>query len=211
MLGLLLVVGGLAALAFAVLAAGRDSGGRTTADRTRCVGDVGTGTQPSGGEVPAPPPVAASTRYAKGRTPLCGFGEAVLRVTAASGATRDFCVMDAVTEAQRQRGLMKVRDRSLGGYDGMAFGFEADQPGGFYMRNTPMPLSIAYVDADHKVVDSYDMAPCADRTDCPSYPVAQPFRLAIEVPQGGLRRLGLIPGARAEVEPATVACKANSP
>jgi len=209
-LGLLLVVGGLAAIAFAVLAAHRDTGERTTAGRTRCVGEVGTGTPPAG-EVPAPPPVAASTRYAKGRTPLCGFREAVLRVTTASGAVQNFCVLDAVTEAQRQRGLMKVRDRSLGGYDGMAFRFDTDQPGGFYMRNTPMPLSISYVDAGHRVVDSYDMAPCADRADCPSYPVAQPFRLAIEVPQGGLKRLGLTPGATAEVEPATVACKAKSP
>ncbi len=172
-LGLLLVAGGVVVIVFAVLAA-RDDGGATTSGPVPCTGPVGSGAAPSNGEVPPPPPVDPSTRYAKGRTPLCGFGEAVLQVIDTSGRSHRWCLLAAVTEAQRQRGLMAVTDPALGGYDAMVFSFESDRPGGFCMRNTPMPLSIAYVDAGGKVVDANAMAPCADRADCPSYPVDGP-------------------------------------
>ena len=39
------------------------------------------------------------------------------------------------------------------------------------------------------------MTPCDDSDQCPTYPAAGPYRIAIEVPQGGLPRLGIGPGA----------------
>ena len=62
---------------------------------------------------------------------------------------------------------MEVRDPSLGGYDGMLFVFDQDEQVGFWMRNTPMPLSIAYFDGDGRFVSASDMAPCADSPAAP--------------------------------------------
>jgi uncharacterized membrane protein (UPF0127 family) len=74
------------------------------------------------------------------------------------------------------------------------------------MRNTPMSLSIAYVDAAGTIVSTVDMAPCGDLGVCPTYPAAGPYRIAIEVPQGGLARLGIVAGAT--VVDANRPCKA---
>jgi uncharacterized membrane protein (UPF0127 family) len=90
---------------------------------------------------------------------------------------------------------MQVTDPKLGGYDGMLFHYHDDTTENFWMRNTPMPLSIAYVSHDGAIVSTADMAPCGDRDDCPNYPPAGPYRFSIEVPQGRLPALGIVDGA----------------
>jgi uncharacterized membrane protein (UPF0127 family) len=93
---------------------------------------------------------------------------------------------------------MQVTDPALGGYDGMLFRYDRDATERYWMRNTPMPLSIAWVDASGHLVATADMAPCEDSPDCPSYPESgppPPYRLAIEVPQGRLPNLGIVEGA----------------
>ncbi len=129
------------------------------------------------------------------RVALPGFGEVAVTVKTTAGEALERCLLLAATEEQHQRGLMEVTDPALGGYDGMLFAFEADSTAQFYMRNTPMPLSIAFVDGRGAFVSTADMAPCADVDGCPLYPAAGPYRYAVEVPQGRLSRLGLEPGA----------------
>src|SRR5581483_9466003 len=107
------------------------------------------------------------------------FGERQVRVQAPN-RTHEWCVLLAASEAQRERGLMEVADASLGGYDGMLVRFDADTNLRFYMRNTPMPLSIAFIAADGHGVSAADMAPCEDRDGCPLYAAAGPYRIAIE-------------------------------
>lgn len=104
------------------------------------------------------------------------------------------CLLLAQTPEERARGLMEVQD--LAGYPGMLFVFPADSEGGFWMRNTPMPLSIAYLDAEGTIVSTADMAPCDDVDTCPSYPADGPYRFTVEVPQGGLDDLGLTDDVR---------------
>lgn len=127
------------------------------------------------------------------REPFGGFGEVGLTVRRGDGTFIVACLLAALSGQERQRGLMEVTD--LRGYDGMAFLYDEDTQGGFYMRNTPMPLSIAWISADGTVVSSTDMAPCEDREGCPTYSPAGPYRVAIEVPQGGLDDLGIEPGS----------------
>lgn len=134
---------------------------------------------------------AVAGPFAAGRTPLRGFGEIAVRVTEADGSMHAFCMLAAISAAQRAQGLMTVTDTTLGGYDGMAFVFPTDGDGGFWMRNTPMPLSLAYLDAAGRLVSKVDMAPCGDTPDCRLYRPTGPFRLALEVPRGRLARLGL--------------------
>lgn len=136
------------------------------------------------------------------REPLAGFGEVAVTVEApgADGATRDYCLLLAETQEQRQRGLMDVTDPQLGGYDGMLFRFESEVEVGFWMKDTPMPLTVAYIGADGGLVSTADMEPClgeaAAASNCPSYPPDGPYLRAVEVPQGGLVDLGLVPGSR---------------
>ncbi len=129
------------------------------------------------------------------RTRLAGFGEIVATITDTSGKTCQVCLLAAVNQTQRERGLMEVSDPTLGGYAGMVFVYDEPSSGSFWMRNTPMPLSIAYFDRGGRLVSTSDMAPCADRGDCPLYPAAAPFSYALEVAQGGLGDLLVMPGS----------------
>jgi uncharacterized membrane protein (UPF0127 family) len=140
--------------------------------------------------------------FAAGRTQIPGFGEVEVRIVPGpDGEPVVLCVLLAETTAQRQRGLMEVTDPGLGGYDGMLFTYPADTAGGFYMRDTPLPLSIAYLDAEGATVDTKDMEPCLDRGDeCPTYPPSGPYRMTLEVPEGGLDELGLAVGSPSRLE-----------
>jgi uncharacterized membrane protein (UPF0127 family) len=149
----------------------------------------------------APPPADAvpvsAVVTSTGRSPLPGFGEVLVEVVAADGTVLTSCLLLAETPAQTQRGLMEVLDPDLGGYDGMLFRFDVDNAGGFYMRNTPQELSIAYLDAAGGLVSTTVMAPCEDVEGCPTYAAEAPFRYALEVPvgAGGVEAIGVVPGA----------------
>jgi uncharacterized protein len=140
----------------------------------------------------APPVTAAASD-------LDAFGSVAVSIEPVSGPARDTCMLEARTDAEHARGLMEVTDTDLDGHDGMVFVYDEDSTGGFWMRNTPMPLSIAYLDAGGRIVSSTDMAPCRDSPSCPAYPAAGPYRFAVEVPRGRLEDLGIVPGARVRV------------
>lgn len=128
------------------------------------------------------------------RVPIEGFEEIAITVTPMGGGDlMAWCLLAAIQAEQRARGLMGVTD--LRGYSGMAFLFDRDVDHPFYMRNTPTPLSIAWLDESGGVVSIADMAPCDDREDCPRYPPGGRYRSAIEVPQGALPMMRIDPGA----------------
>jgi hypothetical protein len=79
------------------------------------------------------------------------FGEATVVATSAQGERR-WSVWLADNEQRRQRGLMEVTDPTLAGRVGMAFWFSSSTTGGFWMRNTRLPLTILFVDDDGVVV-----------------------------------------------------------
>lgn len=130
-----------------------------------------------------------------GRKAFADVREVMLTI-AGPPARRRACVLVADSQATRQRGLMQVRD--LGGYDGMLFVFPYDTQDAFWMRNTPQPLTIAYLGDEGNLVSTTDMAPCGDSDQCPLYRPAGPYRYALEVPQGHLTDLGLTREARVE-------------
>lgn len=136
------------------------------------------------------------------RTPVEGFGQTGFRIEgvdpARASAVR--CALLAETPEQHSRGLMGRRD--LFGYDGMLFDFKEEHSGQFYMKDTPLPLSIAWFDGSGRFVSATDMAPCLDQPECPLYSAVRPYRYALEVAQGGLPALGIGPGSRLVVVPA---------
>lgn len=73
---------------------------------------------------------------------------------------------------------------------GMLFVFEKDQILDFWMKNTPHPLSIAYIDRSGRIRDIFDMTPysLANVTSTVS------VRYALEVPQGWFQKTGIKPG-----------------
>lgn len=134
-----------------------------------------------------------------GRDAIGGFGVVALRVVAADGGVVDACAHLASTPEQRAQGLMGQQD--LGGYDAMVFRFDEPTTGSFYMFETVLPLSIAFIDAEGAFVSATDMAPCPEPepSACRTYPPAGPYLHAVEVVEGDLRRLGVGPGATVSV------------
>uniref|UniRef100_UPI001396ACD8 DUF192 domain-containing protein n=1 Tax=Treponema endosymbiont of Eucomonympha sp. TaxID=1580831 RepID=UPI001396ACD8 len=94
------------------------------------------------------------------------------------------------TEAERSRGFME-RKRIPDG-TGMIFVFERDERLRFWMKDTPVPLSIAYIDSAGAVREIYDMTPFS------LAPVASAVsvRYALEVPRGWFARAGIRVGAQ---------------
>ncbi len=123
-----------------------------------------------------------------------GFGDVGFRM---DGSATVRCALLAKTAQQKEQGLMHRRD--LAGYDGMLFDFETEYTGSFWMKETPLPLSIAWFDTSGRFVSATDMEPCLGQTQCPSYAARGPYRYALEVPKGGLAALGVRPGSRLEV------------
>ena len=102
----------------------------------------------------------------------------------------------ADTEAERERGLMGRRD--LPADSGMAFVFPADTTTSFWMKDTLIPLSIAFYDNAGRIVRILDMQPC--RADpCPLYDPRGAYRGALEVNLGAFRRWGVQVGDRLRV------------
>lgn len=145
---------------------------------------------------------AVAGPFAEGRTPIPGFGEVEVRIVdGPDGEPIVLCVLHAETAAQRARGLMDVTDPTLGGYDGMVFTYAQDNEGSYWMKDTPLPLSLAYVAGDGTVITTHDMDPCPEGVEpCPSYPPDGPYRAVLEVPLGGFPALGLTAGGPARVE-----------
>ncbi|HVL05721.1 MAG TPA: DUF192 domain-containing protein [Acidimicrobiales bacterium] len=149
-----------------------------------------------GANSPADPTLKdADEPVSRERTPFGDFKEIGFRIEGgAAQATAARCALLAETAAQQARGLMERAD--LGGYDGMLFKFSTDYTGQFYMKDTPLPLSIAFFDASGQFVSAADMAPCLNMPTCPTYGPSRPYRWALEVPQGDLPRLAIGPGTR---------------
>ena len=82
----------------------------------------------------------------------------------------------------------------LGAADAMAFRYTDPHTGTFWMKNTVLPLSIAFFAPDGSFVESFDMEPCST-SSCPNYSTPADFLVAVEVPQGGLDELGLVQGS----------------
>jgi uncharacterized protein len=113
------------------------------------------------------------------------FPRATAVIEAGSRAVR-LPVEVARTSEQQQLGLM--HRRSLAPNAGMAFVFPRPTRGGFWMKNTLIPLSIAFYDARGRILRILDMEPC--RADpCPIYDPSVTYRGALEVNRGAFRRL----------------------
>lgn len=106
-----------------------------------------------------------------------------------------FSVELAVSPAQRERGLMFRESLPL--FSGMLFVFDSDQVLSFWMKNTSIPLSIAFINAGGESVAIRDLEPFS------TTPVSSgvPVRYALEVNRNVFARQGIRPGHRLDLTP----------
>jgi len=91
----------------------------------------------------------------------------------------------ARTQEERSKGLMHRKKLPDG--EGMLFIFEKDEILSFWMMNTLIPLSIAFISSDGKILDIRDMQP----HDLNSVSSSRSARYALEAPQGWFSRAGV--------------------
>jgi len=98
----------------------------------------------------------------------------------------------ADTQETQEKGLM-WRER-MDENHGMLFVYDRDSKKSFWMKNTKIPLSIAYIAADGTIREIYDMEPLSTRIVDSRYSV----RYALEVNQGAFERHGIKTGDKIE-------------
>jgi uncharacterized membrane protein (UPF0127 family) len=95
-----------------------------------------------------------------------------------------FNVELAVNDRERERGLMGRT--TLGPTDGMAFLFFRPTRGGFWMKNTSIPLTVAFFNDKGRILKILDMSPCR-AAPCHVYQPGVQYEGALEVNRGALQ------------------------
>lgn len=146
---------------------------------------------PTGSVAPSPAPSAS----ARGDRPTAlqpSEGFAVSAVVFTDG-TREITMPVWVADAPdlRRRGLMFRRE--LPADAGMLFTYDEPNLGSFWMKNTLLPLTVAFVGQDGTVQQLVDMEPCV-ADPCRSYHSDAPYLYAVEANQGYFAERGIVPG-----------------
>ncbi|MDC8757642.1 DUF192 domain-containing protein [Janthinobacterium fluminis] len=96
----------------------------------------------------------------------------------------------AASDAQREQGLM-FREK-MPNNAGMVFVFDAPATQCMWMKNTLLPLSVAFIDAEGKIVNIEDMQPQTLDSHCSKKAV--PVRYALEMNLGWFKQKNIKPG-----------------
>ncbi len=132
---------------------------------------------------------ALSIALLPGLAPGAGLATSPLEIVAADGKTHHFTVEIADTEETREQGLM-FRER-LGPDAGMLFDFKEPLEVAFWMKNTPIPLDMLFIDRGGRIVSiaertvPYSLTPIG---------AGQPVLAVLELNGGTASRLGIKPG-----------------
>ena len=102
----------------------------------------------------------------------------------------EFIVNAEIAEKTEDRNHGFMERKNIPDGTGMLFIFERDQILSFWMKNTPHPLSIAYIDSKGKIRNIYDMTPYSLSSIVSTVSV----RYALEVPQGWYKKNGITEG-----------------
>lgn len=96
----------------------------------------------------------------------------------------------AASEAEKRTGLMFRRN--LGENSGMLFVYEEEGRWAMWMKNTYLPLSVAFLDREGRIINIEDMQPLTED----SHQAAGPAKYALEVNQGWFAKRGIGRGDR---------------
>ncbi|MDR7331949.1 DUF192 domain-containing protein [Roseateles asaccharophilus] len=102
-----------------------------------------------------------------------------------------------VAQTDRERAIGLMHRKTMPTNNGMLFVFEDAQPQCFWMRNTLLPLSIAFIADDGSIVNIADMKPLDETSHCSTKPV----RFALEMNQGWFAKKGIKAGTKLKGQP----------
>ena len=134
----------------------------------------------------------APTVHANNRTPQLQLPRVELR----AGMFR-IDAQVAQTFDERQTGLMYRRQ--MPAHEGMLFVFEQPAVQCFWMKNTLLPLTAAFIADDGSIVNLVDMQPLSEQSHCS----AQPVRFVLEMNQGWFAQKNIRAGAKLAGKPFT--------
>lgn len=103
----------------------------------------------------------------------------------------------ARTPQQQQTGMMMRTEMAV--HEGMLFVFDEVAPRCFWMKNTLLPLSIAFIEDDGTIVNIAEMKPRSEASHCSEKPV----RFALEMNQGWFSKRAIKAGFRLKGPPFT--------
>lgn len=116
----------------------------------------------------------------------CSGANAGLPTTTVQVGGQTLTVELAQTPAEQARGLMYRQE--LAENAGMLFVYRSPQSVAYWMKNTFLPLSIAFIDSHHRIVNMADMAP---NNETRTYPSEGPVQYVLEVNQGWFAKYGV--------------------
>jgi uncharacterized membrane protein (UPF0127 family) len=131
----------------------------------------------------------------------CGGGgdEAMGPEVVIETGSEEVAVAVEVADSREEWSVGLMNRESLPEDAGMIFLFPEDRTGGFWMKNTLVPLSIAYVAAGGEILRILDMEPCRAEP-CEIYYPGVAYRSALEVNQGAFADWGVQEGDRLTLE-----------
>jgi uncharacterized protein len=141
------------------------------------------------------PQDSGATPASTEETPSASSGLPTLVIDTSGGEKVELQVEVADDVNEQAKGLMYRK--ALGEDRGMLFVYPDERELSYWMRNTLIPLSIAYIDSDGRIVDILDMKPLDDRP--PHYVSSEPVQYALEVNQGFFEKKGVKEGDHAEL------------
>ena len=120
------------------------------------------------------------------------FGHSEVTITTEAGAHYHFTVEVAQTSEQMEQGLM-FREKMAPGH-GMVFVFPEQHRQCMWMKNTLIPLSVAFIDNDGKIINIEEMQAQTTNNHCGKKLV----RYALEMNQGWFKHKNIQPGSSIE-------------
>ena len=136
----------------------------------------------------------------QGRTLLAGLAASLLSATIWAQAALPVIELAAgfhrieaevaATDRHRQTGLMNRE--AMPQQRGMLFVFTQENTHCMWMRNTLLPLSVAFIDSDGKIINIEDMQPHSEDNHC----ARRPARYALEMNRGWFAQRGIAAGSK---------------
>ncbi len=112
-----------------------------------------------------------------------------------------YIIQAEVAQTAREQTIGLMHRQKMGVNEGMLFIYDSIQVRCFWMRNTLLPLTIAFIADDGSIVNIKDMQPKTENSHCS----ARPVRYALEMNQGWFDQRGLKPGFKLRGTPFTPA------